>query len=279
MKRLIIFFALCCMLFAACKPDPVQTDNTTPPAAKAYISQTEYVHNDLTDRNIYAVQTYPSSLEADQKIPVIIYVHGGSGEATSFQNIYRELAEYDIAGFSFECCGGNSNNPKSDGAELFSSHYTSRMSDLDSVIARVKQLDYVDKDSIYLFGESYGGIVVSLSAARHSEIAGVILVSTGLQQQMMGEPEDKSSYIASYDCENAFEEIKKYGGDVICFNGQNDETGAHDAGLAQMNIYKERGTGRADFYSLENSGHSYAAFSAEAKQFTLNTIISFVNDR
>ena len=82
--------------------------------------------------------------------------------------------------------------------------------------------------------------------------------------------------MAQYDFDDAFDAIKAYPGPVICFNGQEDETGAHDAGLRQIEIYNERDSGTAEFVSLENSGHSYAAFSQAAKEITLARLRQFI---
>lgn len=273
----LLFFLTLALLLTACGKEAV-SEVSPAPTPKAYDSTTYMVHNEETDMDIYCVETRPTALAEGEKAPVIVYVHGGGGAATNFQNIYRVLAEDKVAGFSFECCGGNSTNAKSDGSELYASHYTHRISDLEAIVQHVKTLDYVDTERIYLWGESYGGIVISLYAAHHPEIAGLILVSTGLQEGMMGQPQDggRSGYMAQYDFDDAFDAIKAYPGPVICFNGQEDETGAHDAGLRQIEIYNERDSGTAEFVSLENSGHSYAAFSQAAKEITLARLRQFI---
>ena len=152
----------------------------------AYQSSEYYLHNEITDRHIYAVETRPTGLAEGEKVPVVIYTHGQSGYATNFSAIYTRLAEQKIAAFSFECCGGNRSGAKSEGAKLFPANYTSRMTDLETVLAKVKTLDYVDTDRIFLFGESYGGIVSSFVAINHNEIPGLILLSTGVDDSILG---------------------------------------------------------------------------------------------
>ena len=138
-------------------------------------------------------------------------------------------------------------------------------------------LDYVDTDHIFLFGESYGGVVSSLAAITHNEIPGIILLSTGISDTMLAREEDDPTYLANYDYDNPLEAIKDYHGDVICFNGQQDF--AHDDGEKQISVYNQREEGTAVFYSLENSDHSFSALSDEGKEFLITTMRDFVLDR
>lgn len=240
-----------------------------------YESSEYYLLNEETGRHIYTVETRPTGITEGERVPIVIYVHGGSGEATTFAGIYRALAGEKVAALSFECCGGNRSGAKSEGSRLFSAHYTSRITDLETVLAKAKTLDYVDTDRIFFFGESYGGIVSSLAAVDHSELAGLILLSTGLQESMMGD-DGSETYIAAFNKENPMEAIKEYAGDVICFNGDKDN--ALEAGRAQIEIYQQRENGSAVFYEMENSEHSYSAFSSESKAIVIDTMVEFIRE-
>lgn len=242
-----------------------------------YESSEYYLLNEETGRHIYAVETRPTGLTEGEKVPVVIYVHGQSGYATNFSAIYTRLVKENIAAFSFECCGGNKSGAKSEGSKLYPAHYTSRMTDLETVLAKVKTLDYVDTDHIFLFGESYGGVTVSLDVINHNEIPGVILLSTGISDTMLAREDDDPTYIPERDYDDPLEAIKGYKGDVICFNGQQDF--AHDAGENQIAVYNQREQGTAVFYSLENSDHSFSALSEEGKEFLIETMKAFVLDR
>ena len=287
MKKLRSVFAIALVicLLAGCSGNQTPTQPTKPSSrwftepkvletTSTFEAHEYYLLNEITNRHVYSVETKPAGLQPGEKVPVVIYVHGGSGFATNFKSIYKQLATDKIAAFSFECCGGNRSEAKSEGSKLFSSNYTSRMTDLETVIAKVKTLDYVDTDRIYLFGESYGGLVCSLTAITHNELAGVILLSTGISDEVMGADPNDPSYVAEFDYENPLEAIKGYTGDVICFNGQEDS--AHDRGKNQIDVYNQRETGTAVFYSLENSGHSYSALSDEAKVFVVDTMRTFI---
>lgn len=275
-------------LLAACGGEKAPVVTASPPAQStqwfseprelasgdSYTSIEYYLLNEETNRHIYAVETVPAALAENEKVPVVIYVHGQSGYATNFSAIYTKLAEEKIAAFSFECCGGNKSGAKSEGGKLFPANYTSRITDLETVLAKVKTLSYVDTDRIYLFGESYGGIVVSLDVINHNEIPGIILLSTGIQDKMMAREEGDPTYLEAYDHAQPLEAIKGYEGDVICFNGQQDF--AHDAGKNQIDVYNQRETGSAVFYSLEDSDHSFSALSDEGKEFVIQTMGEFI---
>ena len=238
----------------------------------SYESSEYYLLNEETGRHIYTVETKPAGLAEGEKVPIVIYVHGQSGEATTFAGIYRRLTEEKVAALSFECCGGNRSGAKSEGSKLFPAHYTSRITDLETVMAKAKTLDYVDPDRIFFFGESYGGAVISLAAIDHNEVAGLILLSTGLET-MMGD-EDSETYLAAFDKENPMEAIKGYTGDVICFNGDLDF--AFETGRAQIEVYQQREKGTAVFYEMEGSDHSYSAFTPEGKVFVIDTMVDFI---
>ncbi len=243
----------------------------------SFESKEYYIENTKTGRHIYALETKPEGIADGEKIPVVIYTHGQSGYATNFYGIYSRLAQEKIAAFSFECCGGNRSGAKSEGSKLFPAHYTSRITDLETILEKVKTLDYVDTDRIFLFGESYGGITSSLVAARHNEIAGLILLSTGISDEMMKHEEGDSTYIKEEDTDDPNETIKEYKGNVILFNGEQDF--AYESGKKQIDTYNQRSEGSAEFYSLANSNHSFSELSDEGKEFVITTMIEFVGGK
>lgn len=296
-KAILFLITIAAMLLPACTGSSIPTEPYSSPAASSmpsestqstkwftdprelasgdgYQSSEYYLLNEVTGRHIYSVETKPTGLAEGEKVPVVIYVHGQSGYATNFSAIYTRLVKENIAAFSFECCGGNKSGAKSEGGKLFPAHYTSRITDLETVLAKVKTLDYVDADHIFFFGESYGGVVASLDVINHNEIPGIILLSTGISDTMLAREEDDPTYIPEYDFADPLEAIKGYDGDVVCFNGQQDF--AHDAGENQIAVYNQRDIGFAIFYSLEDSDHSFSALSDDGKEFLIVTMKDFI---
>ena len=244
-----------------------------------------YIQNpEMGNRNIYALEITPANMETGSKIPILICVHGGEGNAYSMSPYAKRMAEAGIAALSIECCGGI-RNPKSDGKELFSSHYSSRISDLNAAIDYAKTLDYVDPEQIYLVGESYGGAVIMLAAAYRTtpegacDIAGLILESTGFGPNSLFEPaEDDPSVIWEYVPEDPFTKLQEYTGRVVCFCGTEDAVGAYDNGKYTIDRYNESERAEpAVFYSLEGSGHGYVLFTDEAREEMINVSIEMIN--
>lgn len=244
-----------------------------------YTETTLYVKNEETDRKIYSMEIVPNDL-GDKKVPMIVYVHGGNGDITSLKSVAEGLASEDIAGITFECCGANKFSPKSDGKEIYSSHYTSRISDLESIIAHVKTLDYVDTNQIYIYGQSYGGLVCMMDAPNHNDdIKGMFLESTGLTEDGSIVTRTGNGLIEKYlppEDVNAF--INSFTKDILYFCSQGDSTGAHDNGVYTSGIYEQRTQGNIKFYSFEDGEHSFNTFTKEAKQTVFKEMTAFIQN-
>ncbi len=238
-----------------------------------------YVMNEETDRRIYSLEITPNNVEG--KVPIVVYVHGGNGDVTSLVSVAEGLAEYGIAGITFECCGANRVNPKSDGKEIYSSHYTSRISDLESILSHVKTLDYVDTDQIYIYGQSYGGLVCMLDAPNlNDEVSGMFLESTGLTEDGSMVTTTGNGVIDKYlPPEDVNTYIKSFTKDILIFCSQGDSTGAHENGQYTASIYMERSEGKTKFYSFEGGEHSFNTFTQKAKQEVFAAMRSMIESK
>lgn len=211
---------------------------------------------------------------------MVIYVHGGTGNAYSLIDEPEAFAAQGIAGFTIECCGGTKMNPQSGGLKIFPSDYTSRIIDVETAIEYVKTLDHVDTDQIYLYGQSYGGLVVMMDAPCHNDdIKGVILESTGMDESgaMLdgaGRKGRLEEYAAPADWQGY---MKEYTGDVIIFCSQGDNA-AHANGQYTSTIYSERTQGEVKFYSFAGGDHSWVAFTDAAKQTSLEAMAKFIKE-
>ena len=281
-----LILAVTAALFAAgcTKEEPEQPKPVTYPQYLQEIKSTDdftetavYIKNTETDRKVYCYEIVPKNI-GDKKVPLIIYVHGGSGDVTSVIAVPEGIAKNGIAGITFECCGANRVKPMSDGKELYNSHYTSRMSDLESVIAHAKTLDYVDTSRIYICGQSMGGLVCMLDAPRHNDdIKGMLLISTGLTEDGSMVTREGNGLIEKYlPPEDHESYINTYTGDVLLFCSQGDTTGAHDNSVYTVTVLEKRQEGRVKFYSYANGEHSFNSFTQEAKQDVFSKVSAFV---
>ena len=289
-KILAVVLAVLCMVLtlAACGSE---VKEPTDPSAKypkllgevksrdTYTENELYIWNSITERKVYCREVIPSVYNGSNKLPIIVYVHGFSSGSLAILPLPEKLASEGIAGFSFECCGGTVSNPLSDAKGLFPSDYSSRATDLESVLDYVKTLDYVDTDRIYIYGISYGGAVSMSSAPRHNnDIAGLILESTGISEDggmFFGSatngkidkycvPDDWKSY------------LKSYNGNVLMIHTELDKD--VDLSIAEYTatLYKQRDSGSVKFCLCPEGEHTFNSFSEEGKKLALASIKEFV---
>lgn len=211
------------------------------------------IPNEKADLSIEGVEIYFTNKKEGVKLLFALFVHGVSGNADSLLFVAECIAEYCIG-----CYGGIP------GTDLYRSHYTSRLSEPDSVLAYVKTLDYVYTYRIFLVSESYGGLGASLSAARHGgKSAEFALVSTGLSDSML-ELGDAQGYMTQYDTKDACALVKEYSCVVIVMCETQDQ--AFGNGRAQAALYTERDKeARAEFYELK-AGHGFCAYTQESRE-------------
>lgn len=112
--------------------------------------------------------------ERERKLPLVIFSHG-------FGSNFREL-EHHGDGFSkagicclfFDFCGGGRLS-LSDGI-MEEMTIESECTDLETVLAAARELEYIDHERIFLLGESMGGLVSALAAAKHQEIVNALVL-------------------------------------------------------------------------------------------------------
>lgn len=246
------------------------------------------LRNEAMERNINVCEIKPEGASEEAKAPLVIFVHGQTGSAYSLLPMANLVAKQGIAVITFECCGGTNDSPKSDGAELYPAHYSSRISDLEAVLAYAKTFDYVDAKQIYLLGESYGGITVMLDAPRHNDdIAGIIIQSSGLSAgrteevaKNADETIDLSAIeghgaVAEYIPESTLDYFPGYTGDVLFICGTADF--AWNNTLASAEGYLPRETGSVKVSPLQNEGHGYAEFTMVSKLKCVELVVRFVS--
>ncbi|MBP5254455.1 MAG: alpha/beta hydrolase [Lachnospiraceae bacterium] len=287
---LLVLLALC-VLFAMGSCGKAEDKSTEAASAKYpkllgevrktddYTENELYIWNEITERKVYCHEVIPASYKEGQKLPVIVYVHGYNGSADALISEPRVLAKDGIAGFAFECCGGNKVTPKSDGKEINPSHYSSRATDLETALAYVKTLPYVDTDRIYIYGQSYGGIVCMSTAPRHNgDIAGLMIESSGVGRDGGLIRGQGSGIVDDYCVPDDWQGyLKQYTGDVIICNSEGDTTINTATGAFTEELYKSRENGGSVTYVLCPEGeHAFNSFSKEGQEMTYAAIRAMV---
>lgn len=101
-------------------------------------------------------------------LPTVICCHGfGSSYKLCRDTMGKCFAMSGFAVYCFDFYGG-SKHSKSGGNMLEMSIFTEQ-EDLDAVIDRIKKLDCVDAENLFLLGESQGGCVAGITAKRHRD--------------------------------------------------------------------------------------------------------------
>lgn len=197
---------------------------------------------------------------AGKNLPAAIVCHGFMGTEETVRQYAMPLAQLGFAVYTFDFCGGNPGNGKSDGKTTDMSVLT-EVKDLEAVMAYVKALPYVDGTRLMLSGASQGGFVSALTAAKHSaEIMGIALIYPALcipddarSGQMMFARFDPANLPDTIDCGpmllgscypadvlgmDPFEEIKPYQGRVLLIHGTGDTLVRHEYSQRAYEAYK-----------------------------------------
>lgn len=125
-----------------------------------------------TKREIDGILYLP---KREEKCPMVIFSHGYNGHKSDFDSTARYLAERGIGAVSFTFCGGSTRDES--GMPTTDMTLFTEKEDLLAVLAFVKNLEQTEKDNIFTFGGSQGGLVTALTVDDMSdEIKGMVLL-------------------------------------------------------------------------------------------------------
>ncbi len=264
---LSILCALCCVFgFVGC----TDGNQTQPPVEKpkhngelreGYVKQYDgftgtvhWVKNEETGLEIYTRIFRTESNDESKKYPLIIMCHGyNSFSLEGASTMVSNAVAQGMVCVTFDFCGGGSLS-KSEGKTTDMSILT-EISDLETVIAEMKGMSYIDTSKIALFGQSFGGMVASVTAARHNdEIAALLLQAPAIGTANRGGytskdeiPEvmtlnymrvGKKFFLDAWDFDS-WEEIGNYKKDVIIMYGTGDTTIPRETIDRAYDIYGE----------------------------------------
>ncbi len=281
----MLLTAIGCTTIRSEQTAPMATVSFTPTPDfdeyESYTVQGVYYRNEEMGRTLYAKLIVPKDGVEGEKRPAVIYVHGGTSDWRALLPVAERMAEKGYIGLSLELAGGMpaaaKPAPKSEGAELYPSHYTSRMSDVEAALAFIKTLIIVDTEKLFMYGQSYGGMVTMFTAAKHKELAGIILESSGLKDGHTAS-EGYNGYDERYDPKGDYETfIQQYPNDVLIVCTDGDELGYFTIGQSTVKIYNARSTGTASFVGLTGGRHSFGMFTDEGKEQTLFNLEMFLD--
>lgn len=217
-------------------------------------------------REIYGISYMPGS---GKKCPVVIFSHGFNGTNTDFAMHSEYLAAKGVGAYCFDFCGGSVNS-KSDLKTTEMSIFTEK-EDLCAVIDTIKNWENVDRDNIFLFGGSQGGLVTALAADEYAEeIKGILLLYPAFCiaddwnvrfptltsipdiHELWGVKLGRV-FFESIHGYNVFEHIGKFHKNVLIFHGDQDKIVGLEYGERASKLYPHA---RIEVFSGEGHGFS-----------------------
>ena len=138
-------------------------------AAGYEMSELELHNGDAT---IYGQLYRPS--RPREGAPFVVVSHGFGGTCDGTAAYARRFAEAGVACYAFDFCGGSAHS-RSDG-DIRDMSVLTEADDLEAVMDGLVDQGYASAGGICLMGESQGGLVSALVAARRPEdVAGLVL--------------------------------------------------------------------------------------------------------
>ena len=246
MKKIILLFLLAINLFASANSIGVEKGegDKMNPLNKKII---KISHN---RREIYGVAYLP---EIEKEYPIVIFSHGFNGTNRDFAMYGQYLAERGIGAYAFDFCGGSVSSKstlKTNEMTIFT-----EKEDLSAVIEEVRTWEKVDKNNVFLFGGSQGGLVTALVAEEYEkETTGILLLFPAFciaedwtkrfpnyenipeKVDLWGVTLGREFFqtIHKYD---VYKNIGKYSKNVLIFHGDKDEIVSLDYSKKARDLY------------------------------------------
>lgn len=180
--------------------------------------------------------------------PIAILSHGYNGNSVYNKFIAKSLASSGISVYAFDFCGGGTKS-KSDG-ETNDMSVITETGDLNAVIEQVKNWDWVDKENIFLIGESQGGCVSALVAAKRDDIP-------NRSRAFMGMAIGKKYYedILGMDI---YGEIAGFKNPVLIMHGTADNVVDYSYSEKANRVYEN-----SELVAFEKAGHGFNSEDSE----------------
>lgn len=232
---------------------------------------------------------YPEGFDGTQKYPTVIMSHGLGSRADMVERAQWPQAalELGFVVYCFDFCGGGMNS-NSD-SDYYHMSVKTEISDLNAVMDFVESKPFVDKDHLFLLGQSQGGFVSAMTAAgRPDEVKALILVYPALclVDDLHAFVEDIDALEGdtfesamgtlgtvyakdAYDID-VFGEIAKYTGDVLVIHGLNDRVVPYEYSLRAVTEAYGEATSELVLITGKKSAHGFEMMYDEGREIALN---------
>lgn len=216
-------------------------------------------------RKIYGVSYLP---KLTGKFPIVIFSHGFNGTHKDFAKNSKYLAGNGIGAVCFDFCGGSIHS-KSDLMTTEMTLFTEK-EDLSAVVDTIKGWENVDRENIFLFGGSQGGLVSALVAdEKINDIKGLLLLFPAFSipdnwndrfptLDLIPDRVDLwgvalgRAFFESIHGYNIFDHIGEYSKNILIFHGDQDDIVLLDYGERAANHYQH-----AEIEIFHGEGHGF----------------------
>ena len=208
--------------------------------------------------SIYGNLYVPTSHE--QKLPAVILSHSANMTSDSMKSYCERIAKMGLIAYSFDFCGASPQS-RSDGKQSDMTIFT-EVEDLTAVLQMIQELDFVDRQNIFLFGTSQGGLVSALVAAQYpSDIKGLVLFypafnipETVQRFSKLTPKESQSAYITTLSDFDVYEHIKPYKDDVLIVHGTTDFVVPYSYSEKAAEVYEN-----CELHLIQGATHGFNA--------------------
>lgn len=219
------------------------------------------------DHTIYGELLLPKGI--DGKLPAVIVSHGLNSNGKNAEKLVgMSLAMSGFAVYCFDFFGGNLHSKS--GGKMWEMSVFTEQDDLNAVIDRIKAIDAIDPDKLFLLGESQGGFVTAITAAQRPEDIRAVIEyypafcipedAAARHGSVENIPEREkfggsllgriySEGLIDYD---VFEAIRGYSGPVLIIHGDKDKVVDISYGRRAAEVYEH-----AEFVSLPGEIHGF----------------------
>lgn len=235
------------------------------------------------NRQVYGVLTTP---QKEGVYPIVIFSHGYNGSGRDFERMSEFLAVNGVAAYCYDFCGGSVHS-RSSMATTDMTIFTEK-EDLHSVLHYFMGSKKVDREQMYVFGGSQGGLVSALvTEERKEDIRGLFLLFPALciadnwnerfqnasdipdEQELWGMKLGRKFFetLQGFD---VFEHIGKYTGDVLVMHGDMDPIVPLGYSERLKSVYKN-----VDVKVFSGEGHG---FSEEGNKRVAEMVLEVVKN-
>ena len=293
LMTLVMCLGMAAGAFAADAADPTLEEGYTV-EGEGYTSIVSWCKNG--ELNIYGMFYYPEDFDETQTYPTVIMSHGLGSRAQMMERAQWPQAalKEGYVVYAFDFCGGgrNSNSDRS----FYEMSVLTEVSDLNAVMDFVESKPYVDKDNLFLLGQSQGGFVSALTAAgRPDEVKAMVLIYPAFClvhdlhefipdiSEVTGDTVETAmgtlGAIYALDAYNinVMEEIAAYKGDVLIIHGLEDKTVPYTYSLEAISTAYSEAASELVLITGKKSTHGFEMIYDEGREYALSVGVDFLN--